>query len=140
MLRELTNAVEALAAHDALVLAIEDLHWSDPSTLDWISNVAPRMDRAKLLVIATLRPASGDEADGPLALLRDGLRARRLAREIALTGLATDAVAEYVARTFRRLPAEDQPLSGWRSVCITTPGAIRCSWRPCSINLSSGGW
>jgi DNA-binding winged helix-turn-helix (wHTH) protein/predicted ATPase len=99
MLRELTNAVEALAARDTLVLAIEDLHWSDPSTLDWISNVAPRMDRAKLLVIATMRPPSGDDADAQLAQLRDGLRARRLAREIALTGLATDAVTEYVTQT-----------------------------------------
>jgi DNA-binding winged helix-turn-helix (wHTH) protein/tetratricopeptide (TPR) repeat protein len=98
MLRELTNAVEALAAQDALVLAIEDLHWSDPSTLDWISNVAPRMDPARLLVIATLRPASGDESDGPLPLLRESLGARRLADEIALTGLTAEAVTEYVLR------------------------------------------
>jgi DNA-binding winged helix-turn-helix (wHTH) protein/tetratricopeptide (TPR) repeat protein len=104
MLRELTNAVEALAADNALVLAIEDLHWSDPSTLDWISNVAPRLDRAQLLVIATMRPPGGDEANGQLAQLRDGLRARRLAREIALTGLATDAVAEYVAQTLPPAP------------------------------------
>ena len=79
MLRELANAVEALAAHDTLVLAIEDLHWSDPSTLDWISNVAARTDPAKLLVIATLRPTGEDEADGQLAMLRESLRARRLA-------------------------------------------------------------
>ena len=105
MLRELTNAIEALAAHDTVVLAIEDLHWSDPSTLDWISNVAPRMDPAKLLVIATLRPTGGDDADSPLALLRESLRARRLAGEIALTGLATDAVTEYVLRTLPPTPS-----------------------------------
>jgi DNA-binding winged helix-turn-helix (wHTH) protein len=105
MLRELTNAVEALADHDTLVLAIEDLHWSDPSTLDWISTVAPRMDRAKLLVIATLRPTSGEEADGPLALLRESLGARRVAREIALTGLPTEAVTEYVLRTLPPAPS-----------------------------------
>jgi tetratricopeptide (TPR) repeat protein len=105
MLRELTNAVEALADHDTLVLAIEDLHWSDPSTLDWISNVAPRMDPAKLLVIATLRATSEEEADGPLALLRESLGARRLAREIALTGLTTEAVTEYVLRTLPPAPS-----------------------------------
>jgi DNA-binding winged helix-turn-helix (wHTH) protein/tetratricopeptide (TPR) repeat protein len=104
MLRELTNAVEALATHDTLVLAIEDLHWSDPSTLDWISNVAPRMDPAKLLVIATLRPTSGNEAEGQLAQVRESLRARRLAREISLTGLPAEAVAEYVLRTFPPAP------------------------------------
>ena len=105
MLRELTNAVEALAAHDTLVLAIEDLHWSDPSTLDWISNVAPRMDPAKLLVIATMRPTTGNDADGQLAQLRESLRARRLAREISLTGLPTEAVAEYVLRTLPPAPS-----------------------------------
>ena len=104
MLRELTIAVEALAAHDTLVLAIEDLHWSDPSTLDWISNVAPRLDPAKLLVIATLRPTSGDDADGPQAQLRESLRARGLAREIALTGLTTEAVAEFVLLTLPPAP------------------------------------
>jgi DNA-binding winged helix-turn-helix (wHTH) protein/tetratricopeptide (TPR) repeat protein len=104
MLRELTNAVEALAARDALVIAIEDLHWTDPSTLDWIANVAPRMDPAKLLVIATLRPTSGEEADGPLALLHESLGARRLASEIALTGLTTEAVTEYVFRILQPAP------------------------------------
>ena len=104
MLRELTTAVEALAAHDTLVLAIEDLHWSDPSTLDWISNVAARMDPAKLLVIATMRPTSGDDADGPQAQLRESLRARGLAREIALTGLAREAVTEYVLQTHPPAP------------------------------------
>jgi DNA-binding winged helix-turn-helix (wHTH) protein/tetratricopeptide (TPR) repeat protein len=107
MLRELANAVEALAAHDALVLAIEDLHWSDPSTLDWISNVAPRVDPSKLLVIATLRPAGRDEGDGQLAQLRESLRARRLAREISLTGLPTEAVAEYVLRTLPPAPGRE---------------------------------
>ena len=96
MLRELTNAVESLAAHDTLVLAIEDLHWSDPSTLDWIANVAPRMDRAKLLVIATMRPTGVDHPDGPPAQLRESLLARGLAREVALTGLPSEAVTEYV--------------------------------------------
>ena len=104
MLRELTTAVEALAAHDTLVLAIEDLHWSDPSTLDWIANVAPRMDHAKLLVVATMRPPGGDDADGPQAQLRESLRARGLAREIGLTGLATEAVAEYVLLTLPPAP------------------------------------
>ena len=104
MLRELTTAVDALAAQDTLVLAIEDLHWSDPSTLDWISNVASRMDPAKLLVIATMRPTGGDDVDGPQAQLRESLRARGLAREIALTGLAREAVATYVLQTHPPAP------------------------------------
>jgi predicted ATPase len=99
MLRELTNAVEALADGTTLVLAIEDIHWSDPSTLDWIANVAPRLDSAKLLLIATLRPAGDGESDGPLSLLRESLRSRRLAQEIPLSGLTSKAVEEYVTLT-----------------------------------------
>jgi DNA-binding winged helix-turn-helix (wHTH) protein/tetratricopeptide (TPR) repeat protein len=104
MLRELTNAVEVLARHSTLVLAIEDLHWSDPSTLDWILSVAARTDRANLLVIATLRPISEAEADGPLTLLRESVGARRLGREIVLSGLTREAVTEYVLRTVPPAP------------------------------------
>jgi DNA-binding winged helix-turn-helix (wHTH) protein/tetratricopeptide (TPR) repeat protein len=107
MLRELTNAVEAMARTETLVLAIEDLHWSDPSTLDWISNVAPRMDPARLLVIATLRPTSGGEADGQLMMLRESIHARRQATEIALPGLAKEAVEEYVIRTLAPAPGRE---------------------------------
>ena len=110
MLRELTNAVEALSTNETLVLAIEDLHWSDPSTLDWISNVAPRMDPAKLLVIGTLRPPSGDEPDGQLAQLLESVRARRLAREVSLSGLTTEAVTEYVLRTLPPAPGRGAAL------------------------------
>jgi tetratricopeptide (TPR) repeat protein len=104
MLRELANAVDALATHDTLVLAIEDLHWSDPSTLDWISNMAARQDPAKLLVIATLRPTGEGEADSQLAQLRESLGARRLAREISLTGLPAEAVEQYVLQALPPAP------------------------------------
>jgi hypothetical protein len=40
MLRELAEAVEQLAAERPLVLWLEDLHWSDTSTLDWLAFVA----------------------------------------------------------------------------------------------------
>jgi DNA-binding winged helix-turn-helix (wHTH) protein/tetratricopeptide (TPR) repeat protein len=110
MLRELANAVEALAARDPLVMAIEDLHWSDPSTLDWIASVAARTDPAKLLLVATLRPASGDDADGQLAKLRESLGVRRLAREIPINGLSTEAVTEYVLRTLPSAPGRGSAL------------------------------
>ena len=42
MLREMTQALEALAAEVPLVLVLEDLHWSDFSTLELISALARR--------------------------------------------------------------------------------------------------
>ena len=40
MLRELTEALEVLTAERGLVLWLEDLQWSDVSTLDWLAFVA----------------------------------------------------------------------------------------------------
>jgi len=42
MVREICEALETLTAQDPLVLIIEDLHWVDPSTLDFLSAVARR--------------------------------------------------------------------------------------------------
>jgi hypothetical protein len=56
MLRELAEAVEVLTVHRPLVLVLEDLHWCDPSTLEWLAYVARRRDPARLLVLATYRP------------------------------------------------------------------------------------
>jgi len=42
MLREPAEAVEILTQARPLVLVLEDLHWSDASTLDWLAYVARR--------------------------------------------------------------------------------------------------
>src|SRR5262249_3660372 len=41
MLRELTEALEALTAERPLLLVLEDLQWSDYATLEWLALVAP---------------------------------------------------------------------------------------------------
>ena len=52
MLRELAEALEALTAEHILVLVLEDLHWSDYATLDWLAFLARRRQSAKLLILA----------------------------------------------------------------------------------------
>jgi DNA-binding winged helix-turn-helix (wHTH) protein len=56
MLRELAEALEVLTADTPLVLMLEDLHWSDYSTLDVLAYVAQRHPPARLLVLGTYRP------------------------------------------------------------------------------------
>src|SRR4029453_2957615 len=56
MLRELAEAVEALTTTRPLVLVLEDLHWSDGATLDWLAYVARRREAARLLVLGAYRP------------------------------------------------------------------------------------
>jgi len=56
MLRELAEVMEVLTAEQPLVLVLEDLHWSDVSTLEWLSYVARRREPARVLILGTYRP------------------------------------------------------------------------------------
>jgi predicted ATPase len=57
-LAALTNWVIAGAKVQPVVLAFEDLHWADPTTLDVMRGIAERGALAPLLVAATTRPES----------------------------------------------------------------------------------
>ena len=109
MLRELTEAVEALAADRPLVLRLDDLHWSDASTLDWLAFLAGRPERARLMLIGIYRPVEVLGRDHPLATVKPELQFHRQCRELALGPLDDAAVEHYVAR---RCPvaAEDAPV------------------------------
>jgi class 3 adenylate cyclase len=55
-LAALTNWVTAGAKAQPLVLAFEDLHWADPTTIDVLRGIAERGALAPLLIVATTRP------------------------------------------------------------------------------------
>ena len=55
-LAALTNWVMAGAKVQPVVLAFEDLHWADPTTLDVLRGIAERGALAPLLIVATTRP------------------------------------------------------------------------------------
>lgn len=52
----LTNLVIAGARTQPIVLAVEDAHWADPSTLDLLRGIAERGALASLFVLITARP------------------------------------------------------------------------------------
>lgn len=96
MLRELVETIDVLARKHPLVLVVEDLHWSDPSTLDALAALAPRRDRARLLVIGTYRPEETLPPEHPLPALIEGLRLHRLCAELSLPLLSESAVHSYL--------------------------------------------
>ena len=108
MLREMAEAVEALTAERPLVLVLEDLHWSDVSTLDLLAAAARRQERARLLVIGTYRPAEVLDKENPLCEVVHELRAHDLCAELALELLSDVYVAEYLRVRFpsNALPAQ----------------------------------
>ena len=95
MLRELTGAVEALASDLPLVVKLEDIHWSDASTLDWLAHVARRPEQARLMVVATFRTASAAGSPSVGTLVAE-LALHDQCEEIALHPLDLDAVETYL--------------------------------------------
>ena len=52
----LTHWIEELAQEQPLVLIIEDVHWIDPSTLDWINNLVETKLKGRVFQLITSRP------------------------------------------------------------------------------------
>ncbi|MCE9658362.1 MAG: AAA family ATPase [Burkholderiales bacterium] len=100
MLREIAQALEVLAARKPIVLWLEDLHWSDPSSLAVIAFLAGRRDPARLLVIATFRPADAQAGASPLHGLALQLAQRGQALQMALAPLDAGAVGQYLRARF----------------------------------------
>ena len=100
MLREMTEAIEILASETPLVMVLEDLHWSDVSTLDLITSIANRTESARLMLIATYRPVDAILADHPVKTLKQGLLARGACSEIELESLDENAIREFLDLRF----------------------------------------
>jgi DNA-binding winged helix-turn-helix (wHTH) protein/predicted ATPase len=100
MLRELAEAVEILAHDRPLVLVLEDLHWSDVSTLDWLAYVARRRAPARLLVLGTYRPIDAVVRQHPIRAVTQELRVHGQCEELRLPYLSEAGVTAYVAERF----------------------------------------
>jgi DNA-binding winged helix-turn-helix (wHTH) protein len=55
IMREMGDLIEALSEQRPVVLSVEDLHWSDRSTLDLLGYLARRRSAARLLLVGTSR-------------------------------------------------------------------------------------
>jgi predicted ATPase len=99
MLREMADAAAALTAEEVLVLALEDLQHSDPSTLALISFLA-RQRRARLLLIGTYRPVDVAVEKHPLKDMLRELQEHGQCEELSISYLSEAAVASYLARRF----------------------------------------
>jgi DNA-binding winged helix-turn-helix (wHTH) protein/predicted ATPase len=101
MLRELAEAVEILTAECPLILVLEDLHWSDVSTLDWLAYVARRREAACLLVLGTYRPVEAMVRTHAVHLVTQDLLLHGQGAEVSLPALSQGDVATYLTRRCR---------------------------------------
>ncbi len=107
MLREFASLVEAVSVDRPLVLVLEDLHWSDQGTVDLVSVLAQRPERARVMLLGTYRPAEATVLDHPFAQVVATLRMHRQSREIALEYLGRNHVTAYLQERFRGAMVDD---------------------------------
>jgi len=100
LLHEMGEALDVLSADRPLVLVLDDLQWSDASTIELVAMVARRREAARLLVLASYRPAEVIVHDHPLKAMKRELIARKQACEVVLGNLAPGDVATYLRRRF----------------------------------------
>ena len=105
-LAAMTGWVMAGARTQTVVLAFEDLHWADPTTLDVLRGLADRGALAPLLIVATTRPEfrppwSMRSHHGTISLAPlDRSQVRNMVAELsARHALPRDVVEDVAART-----------------------------------------
>jgi DNA-binding winged helix-turn-helix (wHTH) protein len=100
MLRESAAALAALSNDEnPVILALDDLHWSDPSTVELLAFLGRRREADRLLVIGTYRPGELAKAH-PLTRVLGELIAHKQAASLSLGTFSEDAVADYIDARF----------------------------------------
>jgi predicted ATPase len=100
MLLEFCDLLQALSAARPWALVLEDLHWSDFSTLDVISRFARGTDKVRVLVLGSYRPADSAIGDHPIRRLHQDLEIHGRCTELRLDRLSRAEVERYLALRF----------------------------------------
>lgn len=101
MLREVVESLVAISEIRPLILVLEDLQWSDPSTLDALNALVRIPVAAHLLILLSCRTSELGDAARPSAALLNALQLHGLCEELALPPLTEEEVGEYLRN---RLP------------------------------------
>ncbi len=147
----LTSWVTTLAARQPMVLVMEDLHWSDPSSLELLGDLAARCADAPLLVVGTARTGVDIEwanpdlvetlaleplADGDVRAIVTSLGGRRdlpapvlerIVDEAAGIPLFAEEVSRMVLESGMLSPAEDRWLLNEPLERLEIPSTLRGS-------------
>jgi tetratricopeptide (TPR) repeat protein/predicted Ser/Thr protein kinase len=100
MLRELGDALAVLTAETPVLLVLEDMHWTDPASVDMLRHLAERARGQRLLLVVTARPEDIERNNPTLKKCYTEMRARGVCEEIALPVLRVQDVAAYLDAYF----------------------------------------
>ncbi|GAB4442833.1 MAG: AAA family ATPase [Anaerolineae bacterium] len=77
-----------------LLLFVDDLHWIDRATLDWLVYLVDRMSAEPLLLVGTYRPS---DASPQLSQVAAGWNRQGLVRRLPLARLTPDETAQLIS-------------------------------------------
>ena len=139
MLRELAEALEVLTAERPLLLVLEDLHWSDGATLEWLAYVARRRDPGAAPGARHVSPGRGaGRRPTPVDALVQDLLVRHQGAELVLVGaLSVPAVATVCHPALWGGGARG---AAWPRCCTSARRAIPCSWSRWWRICNSAAW
>jgi predicted ATPase len=100
MKRELRAFFQELSLRQPVVLFIDDLHWSDISTIDLLAFLGSNFHLLRMLVVVTYRPSELFLARSPFVQIMLDFQSRGLRREIALRFFGSDEIERYLAVEF----------------------------------------
>ncbi len=89
----------ALAERQPLLLAIDDAHWSDAASLDYLGFLAPRLEELPVLVVVACRPAEPDAPSNLGPIVTDALT-----RRLTPQALSSEAASALLATELGRQP------------------------------------
>lgn len=106
----LTNALAD--PREPTLLVVEDLHWCDGETANWLPHFLTSSRGSPLLVLATTRPEDVEDHPGVVAMIRQ-LRTAGLVSETMLTPLPTRHTASLAGNVLGS-PLTDQEAEEWQ--------------------------
>ena len=95
LFESLYQALRRFAANAPLILALEDVHWADLASLEFLYFLGRRLRRDHWLAVVTYRPEELVRAKG-LARLREDLLRERLSQELMVKSLSKEEIGELL--------------------------------------------
>lgn len=112
VLHDLYWVTAALAEREPLLLSIDDVHWADTTSLDYLGFLLPRLEELPVLLVVAVR---SDEPDRPQGL-------DRVLGDPALKHLAPQPLSEEGTTTLLVGELERQPAPEFTAICHEVSG------------------
>jgi class 3 adenylate cyclase len=136
----LLDIVEAIS-RETPVIVIEDVHWADPSTNEWLERLAGMIRGLPVLLVATMRPeqtpqwaAQSDASIMPLTRLQPD-EIRRLVNTVAAEHKMTTSVVDAIVARSDGIPIFAEELTrGVQAMEDASPGTADATAIPVTLN------